>query len=95
MRKYEALYILDPDLDDDARTQLIDRFKSVVEENGGTVGELDEWGKRKLAYPINGFREGYYVLMNFEGTPAVAKDLDRVFKITIGLLRHMIVNKEK
>lgn len=94
MRKYEALYILDPNLDDDARSQLIERFKNVVEENDGTVEEVDEWGKRKLAYSINGFREGYYVLMNFTGTPAVAKDLDRVFKITIGLLRHMIVNKE-
>lgn len=94
MRKYEAIYIINPDLDDDAREELIERFKNVVEENGGKVDEVDEWGKRKLAYLINGFREGYYVLMGFTGTPAVAKDLNRVFKITIGLLRHMIVKKE-
>lgn len=94
MRKYEALYIVDPDLDDDARNELIERFKNVVEENGGKVDEIDEWGKRKLAYLINGFREGYYILMNFTGTPAVAQDLDRVFKITVGTLRHMIVKKE-
>ncbi|HHW01392.1 MAG TPA: 30S ribosomal protein S6 [Thermoanaerobacterales bacterium] len=95
MRNYEALYIIDPELEADAIKQLVDKFKGVVEEKGGSVQEIDEWGKRRLAYPINHRREGYYVLMNFSSNPDAAQDLERVFKITSGLMRYLIVKKEK
>ena len=61
---YEAVYILDPSLSEEAIASLIAKFKGVVEANG-TVSEVDEWGKRRLAYPINDLMEGYYVLMTF------------------------------
>ncbi|AYO32101.1 MAG: small subunit ribosomal protein [Thermoanaerobacteraceae bacterium] len=95
MRDYETLYIIDPELEADAIKQLVDKFKGVIEEKGGSVQEIDEWGKRRLAYPINHRREGYYVLMNFSSNPDAARDLERVFKITSGLMRYLIVKKEK
>lgn len=95
MRNYETLYIVDPELEQDAIKQLIEKFKGVVEEKGGSVQEIDEWGKKRLAYPINHHREGYYVLMNFSSNPDAAQDLERVFKITSGLMRYLIIKKDK
>lgn len=95
MRQYETIYIVNPELDTEAVKGLIERFKGVVEGNGGQVTEIDEWGKRRLAYPIKDRREGYYVLMNFTAGAEAARDLERVYKITNGLLRYLIINKEK
>ena len=91
---YEAVYILDPSLSEDAIASLIAKFKGVVEANG-TVSEVDEWGKRRLAYPINDLMEGYYVLMTFTAAAAVPAELDRVFRITDGVMRSMIVCKDE
>ena len=83
---YEALYILDPALGEEEITALVEKFKGVVEANG-TVSEIDQWGKRRLAYPINDLNEGYYVLMNYESKPEFPAELERVMKITDGVLR--------
>ena len=91
---YEAVYILDPSLSEDAIASLIAKFKGVVEANG-TVSEVDEWGKRRLAYPINDLMEGYYVLMTFTAAAAVPAELDRIFRITEGVMRSMIVCKDQ
>ena len=91
---YEAMYILDPALSEEAIAALVAKFKGVVEANG-TVTEVDEWGKRRLAYPINDLMEGYYVLMTFNAAAAVPAELDRVFRITDGVMRSMIVCKDE
>jgi len=91
---YEAVYILDPSLSEEAIASLIAKFKGVVEANG-TVSEIDEWGKRRLAYPINDLMEGYYVLMTFNAAAAIPAELDRVFRITDGVMRSMIVCKDE
>ncbi len=91
---YEAVYILDPALSEEAIASLVAKFKGVVEANG-TVSEVDEWGKRRLAYPINDLMEGYYVLMTFNAAAAVPAELDRVFRITDGVMRSMIVCKDE
>ena len=91
---YEAVYILNPDLNEEQITALVERFKSVVEANG-TVTEIDEWGKRRLAYPINDLMEGYYVLMTFTAAAAIPAELDRIFRITDGVMRSMIVCKDQ
>ena len=91
---YEALYILKPDLTEEQNAALIERFKGIVEANG-TVSEVNEWGKRRLAYPINDLMEGYYVLMTFTAAPAVPAELDRIFRITDGVMRSMIVCKDE
>ncbi len=95
MTKYETVYIIDTEQENDAIKELIEKFKGVVEEKGGQVSEIEEWGKRRLAYPIANRREGYYVLMNFEADPEAVQDLDRVFRITSGLIRRIIIKKEK
>ena len=91
---YEAVYILDPALSEEATAALVAKFKGVVEANG-TVSEIDEWGKRRLAYPINDLMEGYYVLMTFNAAAAIPAELDRVFRITDGVMRSMIVCKDE
>ena len=90
---YEAVYILNPDLTEEQIAALVERFKSVVEANG-TVSEVNEWGKRRLAYPINDLMDGYYVLMTFTAAAAVPAELDRIFRITDGVMRSMIVCKD-
>ena len=83
---YEVVYILDPNLGEEATAAMVAKFKTLVESNG-TLAEIDEWGKRHLAYPINDLTEGYYVLMNFETKPEFPAELERVMKITDGVLR--------
>ncbi len=89
---YEAVYIVDPALDEEAISSTVEKFKALAEQHGSDV-EVEEWGKRKLAYAINYKTEGYYVLMSFTSTPEFPRELDRVFGITDGILRSMIVRK--
>ena len=87
---YEAVYILDPALNEEQIAALVAKFKGVVEAN-----EIDEWGKRRLAYPINDLMEGYYVLMTFTAAAAIPAELDRIFRITDGVMRSLIVCKDQ
>ena len=84
--KYEVLYIIDPAKGEEGIAALVEKFKAMVEAEG-TLSNVDEWGKRRLAYPINDLNEGYYVLMNFDAKPAFPAELERVMKITEGVLR--------
>ncbi len=84
--KYEVLYILDPALGEEGIAALVEKFKAMVEAEG-TLTNIDEGGKRRLAYLVNDLSEGYYVLMNFETNPAFPAELERVMKITEGVLR--------
>ncbi len=92
--KYEVLYIIDPAQGEEGIAALVEKFKALAEEFG-TVTEVDEWGKRRLAYPINDLPEGYYVLMNTESKPEMPAELDRVFKITEGIMRSLIISKDE
>ena len=93
MNKYELVYVIDTTLDDDARKAVMDRFHGMLESLGGKVEKVEEWGKRRLAYPINYKTEGYYVLMSFTSEPSFPKELDRVLGITEGIMRSLIVCK--
>ncbi len=90
---YEAVYILNPSLSEEQIAALVAKFKAVVEANG-TVSEVDEWGKRRLAYPINDLNEGYYVLMTCEAKPELPAEIDRVMKITENVMRSLITAVE-
>lgn len=90
---YEVVYIMDPAIGEESIAALVEKFKTLVETQG-TVTAVDEWGKRRLAYPINDLNDGYYVLMTFSSTPDLPKELDRVIKITEGVIRSMIICKD-
>ncbi|MGM9522710.1 MAG: 30S ribosomal protein S6 [Oscillospiraceae bacterium] len=86
---YELMYIIDPDLGEEATAAVVEKFKTLIEANG-TLGEVEEWGKRKLAYAINDKSEGYYVLVKFTAAPQFPAELDRVLGITEGVMRSLI-----
>ena len=94
MAKYETMLITSAALDEEASAALVGKFKSLIEANG-TIDSIDEWGKRRLAYPINDLMEGYYVLMTFTAAAAIPAELDRIFRITDGVMRSMIVCKDQ
>jgi small subunit ribosomal protein S6 len=92
--KYETVFIVRPDVDEEGTKAIVEKFKALI-AGAGTLGEVEEWGKRKLAYPINDYTEGYYALLNFESTPDLPAELDRVYKITDGIMRSLIVCKDE
>ena len=90
---YEVVYIIDPAQGEEAVAATVEKFKALAEQNATAV-EVEEWGKRRLAYAINYKTEGYYVLMSFTSEPNFPRELDRVLGITDGILRSMIVCKD-
>lgn len=90
---YETIMVLNASLDEEATKALIAKFTDLISANG-TVESVDEWGKRKLAYEIEDETEGYYVLVNFTSDTDFPKELDRVYQITDGILRTIIVRKQ-
>ena len=90
MAKYETMLVTSSNLDEEASAALVGKFKSLIEANG-TIDAVDEWGKRRLAYPINDEAEGIYTVIKFTSNPDFPAELDRVYKITDGVLRTMIV----
>ena len=90
---YETVFILSTKLGDDGIAAAVQKFKELIEANG-VIDNVDEWGKRRLAYPINKEEEGYYTLISFTSSPAFTAELDRIYTITDGVLRSLIVKKE-
>ena len=91
---YELMYIIDLDIGTEQVTATVEKFKSLIEAHGA-ISELDEIGKKKLAYLINDKPEGYYVLVKFTSGPEFPAELDRVLKITDGIMRSIIVVNEE
>ena len=87
--KYEVLYVLNPNLNEEETQAVVEKFKTLIEQNG-TVDEMEEWGKRKLAYEINYLSEGYYVLVKFTSGPEFPAELDRILGITDGVIRSLV-----
>ncbi len=90
--KYELMYIINPNLSEEETAAVVEKFKVLVEQNG-TLEEMEEMGKRKLAYEINYISEGYYVLVKFTSGPDFPAELDRVLGITDGILRSLITRR--
>jgi len=87
--KYEVMYIIDVDIGEEQIAAMVEKFKTLIEANG-TIDELEEMGRRKLAYLINDKPDGYYVLVKFTSAPEFPAELDRVLKITDGVMRSLI-----
>ncbi len=94
LRAYEVMFITDPNLEVDQHEAILDRLTRVVAERGGSVANVDRWGKRRLAYEIAGHREGNYTVMSFQADPSVGVELERVMRITDGIIRYLIVKQE-
>ena len=94
INKYETIFIIDRDLTEEQTNDIVEKFKTLI-ASSGTVDSVDVWGKRRLAYPINDKHEGFYVLINFSASPEFPKELDRVYGITDGVERSIIVRKDE
>lgn len=95
MVAYEVMVVLRPDLEEEAVDVTLERLQNIIREGGGEVTNLNKWGKRRLAYQVKKFREGYYVVLNFKSTPAVAAEVERVIKITDNIIRYLLARDEK
>ena len=94
MKAYELLYFVDPASTEETRAGVMKRIDVSVSENGGKVDNVEDWGKRKLAYEIDGLTEGDYILINFHADPTQIAELDRVLRINDAVKRHMIVRRD-
>ncbi len=93
INKYETIFVLDAGLEEEKLNAVSEKFQKLIADNG-TVESVDVWGKRKLAYPINYKTEGYYVLVNFSSGPEFPKELERIYGITDGVIRTLVVRKD-
>jgi small subunit ribosomal protein S6 len=94
MRKYEVMYIIRPNIEEEAQKALVERFNGVLTENGAELSNVKEWGKRRLAYEINDIRDGYYMLVNVNAPAVAVQEFDRLAKISEDIIRHMVVSLE-
>lgn len=93
MNKYEAVLIFKADMTDESRTELLEKFKNVIAENG-EVTSVDDWGKRRLAYEINYIRDGYYYIVDFKSEPDHIKEFERRLRLSESIIRYMVIRKE-
>ncbi|KKE78304.1 30S ribosomal protein S6 [Oceanobacillus caeni] len=94
MRKYEIMYIIRPDMEEEAQKGLIERFNTVLTDNGAEIEKVKEVGKKRLAYEIEDYRDGYYVLINFSGDENSVNEFDRLAKFSDDIIRHMAVRED-
>ena len=94
MSKYELALVVNAKIEDDAREAVVEKAKNYVTRYGGTITEVEEWGKKRLAYPINKQNEGYYVLINFSSNPEFIDELERVYNITDEVIKHIVIKKD-
>ena len=93
MKAYELLLFVSPSIDEETRAATMKRVETTIATGDGAIDNVDEWGKRKLAYEINGLTEGDYTLIDFHAEPENIAELDRVLRITDAIVRHMIVKR--
>jgi len=91
---YETLFVIDPRLSEEETKAMSDKFTGMIAENGEIV-KVDEWGRRRLAYPIEDQTEGFYVLVEFKSAPEFPAEIERIFNITEGILRSIVIRKNE
>ncbi|MFV0254846.1 MAG: 30S ribosomal protein S6 [Erysipelotrichaceae bacterium] len=95
MRKYEVMYIINAETSEDDRTALIEKLHKIITDDGGKIEEINEWGIKEFAYPINHMTKGYYVVTTFTSEPAAVAEFERISLIESACIRHMVVNLEQ
>lgn len=94
VNKYESIFIIDSQIGEENVKALVEKFKNLF-ETSAQLENIDEWGKRRLAYEINDLNEGYYVLANFSAESDFPRELERIYKITDGIIKYLVIKKEK
>lgn len=94
MRKYEIMYIIRPNIEEEAKKALVERFNTILTDNGAEITETKDWGKRRLAYEINDFRDGFYTILKVQADSAAVQEFDRLSKISEDIIRHMVIKEE-
>lgn len=95
MKKYEIMYIVRPNIEDEAKKALVERFDNVLTTQGAEIIESKDWGKRRLAYEIEDFRDGLYHLVKVNSNPEAVQEFDRLAKISGDIIRHIVVKEEE
>lgn len=95
MRKYEVMYIIKPDLEEEKYKEIIEKYNALIQSNGGEILKAEPWGKRRLAYEINKIREGYYVLLQIAAEANLPMELERNFKIADEIIRYLVTRVEE
>lgn len=95
MRKYEIMYIIRPNIEDEGKKAVVERFNTILTDNGAEVLEAKEWGKRRLAYEINDYRDGYYQLLKVNAGTEAVNEFDRLARINDDILRHIVIKEEE
>lgn len=91
MRDYELMVVINPELDDEGMSTIMDKLKGLITERGGSITDVEQWGRRRLAYPIKRFLEGNYVLTHFKMDPNLTNEVDAGLRLSEAVLRHLIV----
>ncbi len=94
MKRYETIYIANPNLEDDAFKEVVAKFSDIIEKKNGSILKIDDWGKRKLAYEVKRFDKGHYVLLDFCGFPEAVTELERTLKLDDRILKYLTVRIE-
>lgn len=95
MPQYEIVFIVQPEMEEEPRNALVTKVTQTIIDLKGTVQKVDPWGKRRLAYPIKKFREGFYVLVQMEMPTSAVRSLERAIKLTEDIIRHLIVRRDE
>ena len=95
MNKYEIMFIVKPDVEEETRNALIENFKNILTNGEGTVDNVNEWGFRDFAYEIQDYKKGYYVVIDTTTTPANISEFERISRINANVIRHMTLRKSK
>lgn len=94
MNKYELALVVSAKIEDDARTAVVDKAKAIIEKAGGTITNVDEWGRKRLAYEIQKMKEGYYYFIAFDGNPESPAQVEANVRIMESVLRYLCVRQD-
>jgi small subunit ribosomal protein S6 len=94
MKKYEIMYIIRPNIEDESKKALVERFNTILTDNGAELTESKDWGKRRLAYEINDFRDGYYQIAKTTSSADAVQEFSRLAKISEDIIRHLVIKEE-
>lgn len=95
MRKYETMFIVNPDLEDDATEEIVEKITDTIDENEGEISNIDKWGTKKLAYELDDHKAGYYTVVNFKGESETVDELERAYRLNDNILRFIILRDEQ